>query len=153
MTRRCAGIRRDGGRCTAIVVGPNDYCYQHDPGRAGERKRAASRAGRARPSREIAELKALKDDVLAGRVDRNDAAVVVQVCRALHDFIELERRVRTTDELERQIAELKERIEGGRRPALERAGAPAQGRGTCPVRFSCAVRRRDHLRDAPHAGR
>lgn len=122
MTRRCAGIKRDGGRCTAIVVGPNDYCYQHDPGRAGERKRAASRAGRTRPSREVAdlkaELKALKDDVLAGRADRNDAAVVVQVCRALREFIELERRVRTTDELERQIAELKERIEGGRRPAL-----------------------------------
>jgi len=51
-------------------------------------------------------------------VDRNDAAVVVQVCRALRDYIELERRVKTTDELAAQIAELRERIEGGRRAAF-----------------------------------
>src|SRR3712207_7392148 len=28
---RCAGIKRDGGQCTAIVNGSQTYCYQHDP--------------------------------------------------------------------------------------------------------------------------
>jgi hypothetical protein len=41
---RCAGIKRDGGRCTTIVKPPQTHCYQHDPERAGERKRNASRA-------------------------------------------------------------------------------------------------------------
>ena len=31
---RCAGIKRDGGRCT-VVVGPGaTHCYSHDPGRS-----------------------------------------------------------------------------------------------------------------------
>ena len=35
---RCAGIKRDGGRCT-VVVGPGQsHCYAHDPDRSKERK-------------------------------------------------------------------------------------------------------------------
>jgi hypothetical protein len=49
----CPGIKRDGTRCAVVVSGPNDYCYQHDPSRAAERRRNASRAARSRPSREI----------------------------------------------------------------------------------------------------
>jgi phage I-like protein len=71
----------------------------------------ASRAGRSKPSREIAalkeELKTLIADVKDGRLDRNDAAVMVQAYRALKDFVELERRVKETDELEREIEDLK----------------------------------------------
>jgi len=53
------------------------------------------------------ELRALKDDLLRGSVDRNDAAVVVQVYRVLKDLIELERRVKETDQLAIEIEELK----------------------------------------------
>jgi hypothetical protein len=54
---RCSGTRRTGGRCTTIVKPPQTYCYQHDPARAAERKRNASRAGKTRPSREITSIK------------------------------------------------------------------------------------------------
>ena len=40
---RCPAIKRDGGQCTTIVKPPQTYCYQHDPKRAEERKRNASR--------------------------------------------------------------------------------------------------------------
>jgi hypothetical protein len=115
LSRQCSGITRGGSRCTAIVTGPDDYCYQHDPANAEKRRRAASRAGRSKPSREVASLKSelrqLKDDVLAGDVDRNDAAVVVQVYRVLKDLVELERKTKVTDELAAEIKQLKEEMD------------------------------------------
>jgi hypothetical protein len=87
-----------------------------DPKNASTRSRSASRAARAKPSKEIAllkeELKVLRDDVLEGRVDRNDAAVVVQVYRALLSFIELERRVKETDDLAAELEDLKREYGG-----------------------------------------
>lgn len=87
MSRQCAGITREGRRCARSAEGPNGYCWLHDPKHAEERRNVASRAGKARPCKEVAdlkiELKALKDDVLEGRVDCNDAAVAVQVYRVL----------------------------------------------------------------------
>jgi hypothetical protein len=54
---RCAGIKRDGGRC-AVVVGPGkDHCYAHDPARKEERRRNASRGGRSKGTGELADLK------------------------------------------------------------------------------------------------
>ena len=56
---RCAGIKRDGGRC-AVVVGPgHSHCYAHDPDRWQERKQ-----------RELEEIAARLEDleeVLKGR--------------------------------------------------------------------------------------
>jgi len=104
------------------VSGAQQFCHLHDPARSEERRRAASRAGRAKPgSREVVKLKAelgeLKNDVLDGKVDRNRAAVAVQVFRTIVQVIELERRVRETDELSERIAELERsssRTGGGR---------------------------------------
>ena len=44
---RCVGIKRDGAQCTTIVKPPQTHCYQHDPARAEERRRNASRAGKS----------------------------------------------------------------------------------------------------------
>lgn len=108
---KCAGIKPDGGRCAVDVAPGETHCYSHDPNRAEERRRNASRGGRARGSKEIRELKQeLKDliaDVKGGDLDRNDAAVMVQGYRALKDFIELERRVKETDDLAAEIEELR----------------------------------------------
>ena len=61
---RCAGIKRDGGRCTVIVNGSQTtYCYQHDPKRAEERRRNASRAARSKPSRELVGIKQRLSDL------------------------------------------------------------------------------------------
>jgi hypothetical protein len=107
----CAGIKRDGGRCTLPAGASSGMCWLHDPARAGERQAHASRAARSKGNREVATLKQeIKDviaDVKAGDLDRNDAAVMIQGYRALKDFIALERQVRETDELAAEIEELK----------------------------------------------
>ena len=108
---RCHGTRRNGERCTQTVEPPNAYCWHHAPERTEERRRAASKAGRSRPSTEVRaikeEIKTVISDVKAGDLDRNDAAVMIQGYRALKDFIALERSVRVEDELAAEIGELK----------------------------------------------
>ena len=109
--RQCSGIRRSGERCTQTVEPPNAYCWHHAPERAQERRRAASRAGRSRPSAEVRtikeEIKAVIGEVKAGELDRNDAAVMIQGYRALKDFIALERSVKVEDELAAELEELR----------------------------------------------
>jgi hypothetical protein len=108
---RCAGIKRDGDRCTLPATTANRLCWLHDPSRADQRTRNATRAGRARGTGEITslknEVKDLISNVESGDLDRNDAAVMVQAYRVLKDYIELERRVRETDDLAAEIEELK----------------------------------------------
>jgi hypothetical protein len=107
---QCAGIKRDGGRCT-VVVGPGaTHCYAHDPGRAGERKRNASRGGKSKGNTEIADLKAqlrkLAAGVLSGEVGRSEAAVVNQILNTRARLIELERKIREQEELEARMEAL-----------------------------------------------
>ena len=112
MMRTCAGIKRDGGRCTTVVANPNDYCYQHDPRRREERSRNASRAGRSKPSRDVVgvktQLQELADKVLAGSLERADAAVAGQLLNIKLRAIETERRIKETEELEERITALEE---------------------------------------------
>jgi hypothetical protein len=112
LNRQCAGITREGRRCTVSVNGAQEFCHLHDPARSEERRRSASRAGRAKGNREVAdlkdEIKSVIADVKAGDLDRNDAAVMIQGYRALKDFISLERQIRETDELAAEIEEMRE---------------------------------------------
>ena len=107
----CAGITRDGRRCTLAADASSGMCWLHDPARAQERHRYASRAAKSKGNKEVATLKSEIRDVIAGvkagDLDRNDAAVMIQGYRALKDFIALERQVRETDELAAEIEELK----------------------------------------------
>jgi hypothetical protein len=83
----CSGIRADGGRCKAQAMRGSEWCINHDPDRADERRRRASkggrRGGRGRPQTEINAAKErlwqLAEDALAGEVDRSTAAVVSQI--------------------------------------------------------------------------
>jgi len=112
---QCSAIKANGERCQRFAEGPHDYCWAHDPRFAEQRRKQAARAGRAKANQEVAilkeELKSLKDDVLEGRIDRNDAAVVIQVYRTIKEFIELERRVKETDQLAEEVEELLERTQ------------------------------------------
>src|SRR5215204_7202687 len=116
---RCAGMKRDGGQCTTIVPPPQTYCYQHDPDRAEERRRNASRAARARHDPEIREIKRLLKDlyggVLEGRVERAAAAVANQVANTRLRALEVERRIREQDELEGHLDELEAMLEDAER--------------------------------------
>jgi septal ring factor EnvC (AmiA/AmiB activator) len=107
---QCAGIKRDGGRCT-VVVGPSQtHCYQHDPARSQERKRNASRGGRSKGNQRLAKLdKQLEDlaaDTLADKVERGVAAVVNQIINTRARLIELERKIKETEELEARLEAL-----------------------------------------------
>ena len=119
MAVRCAGIKRDGGRCTTIVKPPQTHCYQHDPNRSEERRRNASRAGKSTGGREIKDLKRriseVVDTVLEGSQDRGRAAVAIQGFNALKGVLELERKIKETDALEARIEALEQSQEGGSR--------------------------------------
>jgi hypothetical protein len=82
------------------------------PRNADKRRRTASRGGRGKPNREIRALKKqLEDlvaDVLEGRVDRGDGAVVNQILNTRARLIELERKVKETKELEDRIERLEQ---------------------------------------------
>jgi hypothetical protein len=80
----CAGTKRNGERCTATVEQAQRYCWwRAHPDNAEECRRAASKGGRGKASREIKDLKKqledLAADVLKGNVDRGDGAVVNQI--------------------------------------------------------------------------
>ena len=120
--RTCAGIKRDGGRCTTVVTNANEYCYFHDPHRAEERKRNASRAGRSKPGKELVTIKQrlsdLADDVLEGSVDKGTGAVVSQVLNDYLRAISVELKVKEVTELTERLEVLEEGLEqrrgGGR---------------------------------------
>jgi hypothetical protein len=112
---RCAGNKRDGEPCTATVEAPLAFCWWHDEANAEQRRRAASKGGRAKPSREIRDLKKELEDlaqgVLTGEVDKGTGAVVNQIMHTRLRAVELERRVREQDELEQRIEELSGALE------------------------------------------
>ena len=117
----CAGTKRDGSQCTASVEPPQRYCWWHDPDNAEERQRAASKAGKSRPSRELLAIKTqlqdLTERVLAGGLETGRAAVANQLINTRLRTIEQERKNRESDELEARIEALKrtqERVKGAR---------------------------------------
>ena len=111
-TERCSFIKPNGERCGGAATGSQGYCWAHAPENAEQRRRQASRAAKSKGNREVATLKAeikqVISDVKAKDLDRNDAQAKIAGYRTMRDFIELERRVKETDELAAEIAELKE---------------------------------------------
>jgi hypothetical protein len=115
---RCRATKANGTACKAPATGSHGYCWAHAPEHAEQRHRAASKAARSKPNREVRgykqEVKSLIAAVENGDQDRADAAVILQGFRLLKDFVELERRIR-------ELAELAARIE-----ELEQAGGDAK---------------------------
>jgi small-conductance mechanosensitive channel len=115
----CSAIKGNGERCRGIAATGSDYCPAHDPARAEERKRAASKAARARHDPEIRELKELLKDlyaaVLEGRVQRADAAVANQIANTRLRALEVERRIREQTDLEGHLDELEAMLEDAER--------------------------------------
>jgi hypothetical protein len=116
---QCAGIKRDGGRCT-VVVGPgHTHCYAHDPERSRERSRNASRGGKSKGNGELAYLKKqvkdLASDVLEGKVEKGRAAVANQLYNTLIRATEQERKMRELGELTERLEALEEILRGRRK--------------------------------------
>ncbi len=120
---RCVGSKPDNSPCERIVPGSQTLCFSHDPGRAAERRRSASRGGRSggrgRGSGELAEIKALLSEltnrVIGGEgveaLETGRAAVANQLLGTRLRALELERKVREQDELARRIEEMAEALE------------------------------------------
>jgi hypothetical protein len=112
---RCAGVKRDGGRCTVIVNGSRNYCYQHDPERAEERRRNASRAAKSKPGRELLGIKqrlsGLAYAVLTGGVDRGVAAAASQILNVYLRAVSVELKAREQLELTERLEALEEALE------------------------------------------
>lgn len=113
---RCGGTKRDGSPCTATVEAPKRFCWWHDPANADQRRRAASKAGKAKPSRELASIKArlsdLADDVLEGHTDKGVAAVASQVLNVYLRAVSVEIKVREQGELVDRLERLEETLKG-----------------------------------------
>lgn len=75
-----------GTRCQALATNGGQWCYMHDPARAGERHRNATRGGRSgsrgRPQSELSKLRdenaAIRDRLLEGDLQPGVAAVAMQ---------------------------------------------------------------------------
>ena len=95
------------------------FCFAHDPARASQRSRNASKAARSKPSRELKavkeRLRGLADGVLAGEVDEEAAAVASRILAVCLRAVEAERKVREQEQVLERIEALEQRSQGGRR--------------------------------------
>jgi hypothetical protein len=96
-----------------VIVGPSQtHCYQHDPARSSERRRNASKGGRSKSSPKLAkldkQLEHLAADALEGKVERGVAAVVNQIINTRVRLLEVERKIKETEELEARLEALED---------------------------------------------
>ena len=106
-----------------VAVGPSGGCYAHDPAYELDRKRDArkngKRGGRGRPNAGTADLRRLQmvledlaEKVLAGAVDRADAAVAIQAWNGARSCVAASVRVRELEEVETRLAALERGAKG-----------------------------------------
>lgn len=126
MNCQCSAIKANGERCQGVATRQGDHCPAHDPDRATQRQRAASRAGRARPKTEVRalkdELRTLADGVRDGTTGRADAAVINQILNTRARLVELERKIVEQDEILSRIEDLEEQTSDKRGGGRWRAG-------------------------------
>ena len=115
---KCTGITQAGTACKGTPIEGSPYCYVHHPDHAEERRRHGSkggkRGGRGRPSVELGRLQArletLADEVLAGTVDRGDAAVVGQLLGGARACLRDTLAAREQEELAARLEEIEEAL-------------------------------------------
>lgn len=117
---RCSAIKPNGERCKGRAMEGSEWCWNHDPAHAAEHRRHGSRGGkrggRGRPVAELAEVKELLADLTARVLGEGDeeklatgpAAVANQLINTRLRAIELERKMKETDELEARIEALEQ---------------------------------------------
>ena len=111
---KCAAFTGKGRPCKGLVRAGSDYCPAHDPARAEQRRRSASKAARSKPGGEVRDLKerlgTFADDVLAGRIEPKTAAVLTQIVGAHARLLEFERKVREQEDFEARLVALEEGV-------------------------------------------
>ena len=108
--KTCRATKRDGSRCTSVMVNANGFCYAHDPVYADERKETQAKGGRHKarlvqlrhlsPPRLLMiydKLEQALQQVHDGELDPRQAQAMATLARALATILqmgELEARVR-----------------------------------------------------------
>ena len=111
---RCTAIKPTGERCKGRAIGGSEWCWNHDPDHAEERRRHGSkggkRGGRGRPQHETEAIKVLLEDlterVLSGELETGPAAVANQLINTRLRALEQERKIKETQVLEARIEAL-----------------------------------------------
>jgi hypothetical protein len=107
---QCSVTKPNGERCKRTADGPEGYCWSHDPKKAGERRRNASKAATAKADREIRETKAeirkLVRLVREEDFDVSKANSINRLYQTLLQYIVVERGVYREDDLAQRIREL-----------------------------------------------
>ncbi len=118
----CRATKASGDPCTLPANGSGGLCWAHSPENADKRRRAASKAGKSKPSRELTGIKQRLSDlaaaVLEGRQDRADAAVAGQLFNTYLRAVSVELKAREQQELTERLEALEEalkRSQGGSR--------------------------------------
>lgn len=123
MTDRCIAIKKDGNRCSKETEPGSALCWSHDPANEEERRRIASRGGKASTAvlaerrgpaaQEIRELKdelrSLARDVKEGEVPPPVGTALNQIYNTLLRAMDQERRSRETEDFGERLAALEER--------------------------------------------
>ena len=99
--RLCSATTKAGSPCQRPAQGDSSFCLGHDPDKAAERRRMASRGGRGKTNPETRAIKKLMDElttkVLAGEVKPTVSHAVVALQNIKLRAIEIERRLDEAD--------------------------------------------------------
>jgi hypothetical protein len=116
---RCAGIKANGERCRLDATGKHDTCWAHAPENREKRRARASRGGKAKANRELPAIKVLLEDlteqVLSGELPTGPAAVANQLINTRLRAVELERKLRETEEIEERLTALEATLRHNKR--------------------------------------
>jgi hypothetical protein len=122
--RRCQALKGDGTRCKARAMEGSTWCFNHDPAKAQERSANARKGGRTggrgrggldETTQAKKYIRGLVVQLLNGGVQREVATACFMGLNVLARYVELERRIRESDELEARIEalEVRQRLEAG----------------------------------------
>jgi hypothetical protein len=119
---RCTAIKASGERCKGRAIEGSEWCWNHNPDHADERRRhgakGGKRGGRGRPQAELANIKErlseLADDVLEEKVDRGVGAVVSQILNVYVRAVSVELKVREQTEIIDRLEAIEEGLEQNR---------------------------------------
>jgi len=101
------------------VSGKQTLCWAHDPAYEEQRKRRASKGGKAKASRVAKELHRLLEDltqkVIDGELETSRGAVANQLIGTRIRLLEYERRAKELEDIEERITALEQRSDFAQR--------------------------------------
>jgi hypothetical protein len=116
---KCSGRKKDGSPCSLPARGSSGFCWGHDPTHSAERQQVASKGGRGKalardPRGEIARATAriweIVEAVEDGDIATGKASVAFQGLGVLRGYLDLERKIKESEELEQRLIEVEEAL-------------------------------------------